>query len=156
MERIVAWYRALSAREQILVGIAAVLLVLLIGIYGIVNPLMTGIDNARAAHAEAAVREGRIAAKLDALQGEAAPAEQAVTGPLDQFVRQEAAEMGLVADDVQGSGENAVTFNFRQVTAPTLFGWLASLERRGIIVVDVSTRPAAGSALSARMTLRRP
>ncbi len=156
MQRALIWFHSLSIREQVLVGIAAALLIVLVGVYGIINPLMNGVNEARRSHAEAAEREGRIMGKIDQLDAPAVSVEREAIGALDLFVRQEASEMGIVVDDVRATGDDGVSFTIGQVTAPALFGWLVSLEKRGLIVNELDARPVAGSALSARISLRRP
>lgn len=156
MNRTIAWFRSLSLRERWLVSLAGALLGLIVGYYGIVMPVMDGVNDARRDRAEAVEREGRILAKIEQLNGPAVEQDNPVSGPLDPFIRQETSEMGLSVEDIRASGDDAVTFSFSQVTATALFGWLASLERRGLVVTDVDARPAAGSALSARISLRRP
>ena len=101
-------------------------------------------------------RFGVFLAKIDALDGPAVTGEVAVEGPLDAFVRQEASEMGVAVDDIRSIGTDGVAFSFGQITAPALFGWIASLERRGLVVSEIDVRPAAGSTLSARISLRQP
>lgn len=61
------WFIALSRREQILVGIAALLATGVIGFFGIYTPLYGLATDAKRSFYEATMQAGRIEAKAQAL-----------------------------------------------------------------------------------------
>ena len=62
------WFAGLSGRERWLVGIAGVLALLVIAIYGIVLPLGAAHDDAHARHREAVFSSSRVLARLPTRQ----------------------------------------------------------------------------------------
>lgn len=147
----------LSVREQILIGVMVGLLLVIVGYYGITRPLISAITTVKQEQADAVQREGRIMAKIDHLTGQGTQiAERTVIdGPLDLFVRGSLSELGLSPTEVTAAGDTRITLTITPVSAPTLFGWIAAVEARGLIVSDMDVKPAEGSTLSARLTLDR-
>jgi general secretion pathway protein M len=157
MRSIMDYLTALSKREQILVGIMMGLLLVIVGYYGITRPLFGAIATAKQDQAEAVLREGRIMAKLDVMAAGGTQLRRAdgVDGPLDLFARGSLSEIGLSPTDVTATGDSRLRLTITPVSAPTLFGWLADMESRGLVVTDLDVKPAEGSTLAAQVTLER-
>lgn len=158
MQAIRDYLVALSKREQILIGIMVGLLLVVVGYYGITRPLFTAIATAKQDQAEAVLREGRIMAKLGALNGGGTQLRRAegVDGTLDLFARGSLSELGLAPTEVTAMGESRLRLTITPVAAPTLFGWLTDMESRGLVVSELDVKPAEGSTLTATLTLDRP
>ncbi len=157
MRAIIDYLTGLSRREQILIGVMFGLLLVVIGYYGITQPLMNGIATAKQEQADAVQREGRIMAKIDHLTGNGTQLRERTTidGPLDLAIRNSLTEIGLSPTEVQAAGDARITLTITPVAAPALFGWIAVMEARGLVISDLDVKPAEGSALSARLTLER-
>ena len=147
----------LSKREQILIGVMMGLLLVVVGYYGITRPLVGAIATVKQEQADAVLREGRIMAKIDHLTGQGTQLEKRTTvdGPLDLFVRGSLSELGVAPTEVTAAGDARITLTITPVAAPTLFGWIAAMEARGLVVSDMDVKPAEGSTLTARLTLDR-
>ena len=147
----------LSKREQVLIGIMLGLLLVVVGYYGVTRPLFAAIATAKQNQAEAVLREGRIMAKLDALAagGTQLRRADAVEGTLDLFARGSLSELGISPTEVTAIGDNRLRLTVTPVSAPTLFGWLANMESRGLVVSELDVKPAEGSTLAAQVTLER-
>lgn len=147
----------LSKREQVLIGIMLGLLLVVVGYYGVTRPLFSAIATAKLDQAEAVLREGRIMAKLDALTAGGTQLRRAdgVEGTLDLFARGSLSELGLSPTEVTAMGDSRLRLTITPVSAPTLFGWLANMESRGLVVSELDIKPAEGSTLTAQVTLER-
>ncbi len=158
MRALFDYLTALSKREQILIGVMLGLLLVVVGYYGITRPLFAAIATAKQDQAEAVLREGRIMAKLDALNGGGTQLRRAdtVEGTLDLFARSSLSELGLSPTEVTAIGESRLRLTITPVSAPTLFAWLSDMESRGLVVSELDVKPAEGSTLTATLTLDRP
>lgn len=147
-----ARWAMLSARERGLILVMLGLFVVLFLWLGIVRPVQDGLARARADHAIAVDRAGRVAALAAALKGvSAAPRLQ---GALDQVVAQSATEAGFTLDNATPEGPDRMTIAIGAARPPALFAWLAALETRGIGVETIVVTPGAGGTVAARATLR--
>lgn len=155
MTKIRNWYAALSAREQWLVAIAAALLMLIVGLFGITLPLAGAVADAKQNMAEAVERHGRIAAKVDALAKAEAGGHVTPAVPLDTLVQSSAAEYGFVPENVAAQGGDRIGFSLPSLRAPALFDWLSALEGQGARVESLSIQRGDGSLLTARVVLTR-
>lgn len=149
------WFTALSNREQWLVGVAGALAALVLLVFGIIQPGLSAINQAEAAHDEAVQRRGRIEATVDAALAQK-PSERVAGGAdIDLIVTQGAAEKGF---DLVKSGNAApgqMTFRMDQARAPALFTWLTELEAQGIAVRSVTLRGGASGSLTVEAQLQQ-
>lgn len=127
------WFIALSRREQIMVGIAAVLALGVIGFFGIYRPLYGLATDAKRSFYEATMQAGRIEAKTQALSMPANRRPAAEIAALNLLLASEAAERGFTLDsnNAQGAGRAEIAIGSARSTA--LLRWLADLERRGVV-----------------------
>lgn len=155
MERVRNWFLALSPREQWLVGIAGVVALVTIAIFGVAIPLSNALKAAKADHAEAVVRHGRIKSKVELLEGGEPGRVAGITVPLDRFVGESATETGLEPEEISVEG-NAVRLKIASVRPVALFEWLSRLETRGLRARNVRLTPAAsGNTVAADIALER-
>lgn len=153
MSRLRDWWRGLTVRERRLIAVMIALIAVVVLWLGIIRPVGDGLARARADHAIAVDRAGRIAAAADALKGVSATA-PVLEGALDQVVGQSAVEAGFTLDTANQEGAGRMTIAIGSARAPALFAWLGGLEARGIAVETISVQPAAGGTVAARATLR--
>jgi len=148
------WFAGLSQREKLLVGIAGLLLVGLVGYYGIARPMFGAMTSAEQRYADAVEQQARIDAKVAALQQ---PVDETVvkfSGAIDAFVGQSAGETGIAVASVTPQSDSRVNIVVESAKPTALFGWLARLEREGIAVESLSVDPAGTGTISATLTLR--
>lgn len=147
------WFLARSRREQVLVGILAVLLVLVVGYYGVVRPLDRGVESAKQDFAEEAMRAGRLAAKAQLLS-EAGNAPRPVpSGALNVLLAAEAGERGFTLDRNQPAGDARAEIAIGSARAPAFLAWLSDLESRGVLTEQISMRrmDSGAVAITARL-----
>ncbi|QTD55333.1 type II secretion system protein GspM [Parasphingorhabdus cellanae] len=154
MTAIKDWFQALSQREKILIGVMGFLVALVVGYYAIVAPFINAYVSAEKSYVDAVDSQARIEAKVNALTAPADKTVTPVTGPLDVFISQNAGETGFAVGrlDPQTNGTIRLAIDSAKPTA--LFGWLASLEGRGISVEELSVNPGANDTVVATMLLR--
>ncbi len=141
------WFRALTRREQWLLGTAGALTGLVVAIFGILLPILSTIDQAKLDHEEAVQRRGRIIAAVDAAQQQTGP-RSTVTADIGMLITQNAAEKGF---DLVKSGNGApgqISFRIDQARAPALLSWLTELEGQNVAVRAVTLRPGANSTVT--------
>ncbi len=149
-------FEALSLREKVLVGIAAVLTALLVAIYGIYFPLTTSIQEKRVVYREALER--RVAVEAMVAQGSQKPSGAAViatTGPLELVVNQRATEAGFTLEKVDAAGNGRVAIAMAQARPAALMKWLAELELEGIVAEQIDVKAGAAGTVSVNATLAR-
>ena len=149
------WFTALSNREQWLVGVAGALAALVLLVFGIIQPGLSAIDRAEAAHDEAVQRRGRIEATVDAALAQK-PSERVAGGAdIDLIVTQGAAEKGFNLVKSGNAAPGQMTFRMDQARAPALFTWLTELEAQGIAVRSVTLRGGASGSLTVEAQLQQ-
>lgn len=148
------WYRGRSRREQWLLLVMVALFAVVLVSLGIVRPLAGALDDARTRHGEAVTALGRVRADADSLRDAArlgaAPAPEA---PLPTLVSTAAANAGFPNAGVTPGGGGRVTVTIASARPPALFGLVADLARRGVIVERFSSQAGADQTLSVDMTL---
>lgn len=153
VERGNAWLAERSARERLMLLVLAVLGVVAVGWYGVVQPLLIARQTAVA---RIELYEG-LQARLRAAPPGAAPAPGAVplTGPLDAAARQAAAAQGLSAE-VTGDADrvSVVVANARFDSAVP---FVRALESGGAVVDDLRMETAGQPGLiTLTLTAARP
>lgn len=156
IDKLANWFEALSLREKVLVGVAAVLSALLVAIYGIYFPLTTSIQEKRVAYREALER--RVTVEAMVAQANKKPSGAAViatTGPLEQLVNQRATEAGFTLEKVDAAGNGRVTIAMAQARPAALMKWLAELEPEGIVAEQIEVKAGSAGIVSVNATLAR-
>lgn len=148
------WFAGLSGRERWLVGIAGVLAVLVIGIYGVVLPLGAAHDAAHVRHREAVFASTRVLARLDALD-DAPAAAPTGTGPVSQAVAAIADAQGLVLQANTARGNDAAQISVATAAPGAALALLDALAAQGIAAEQVTITPAADGSVSLSASLRR-
>ncbi|QHL90854.1 type II secretion system protein M [Sphingomonas changnyeongensis] len=139
------WFRALSARERVLIAVMLALLAVVIGWLGIARPLAAGLARAEARHAEAVLLAGRVEARAAALArlDRAARARPAVPGDLATRIGAAAEAAGFAGAAVtpQGAGRAALIIPAARPAAA--FAWIAALDGEGVVVERLAVRANA-------------
>lgn len=148
------WFQALSHRENIMIGILGVLIGLIIGYYAIVAPFINAYVSAQNGYADAIESQARIEAKVAALTAPADKMAKPVAGPLDVFISQNAGEAGFAVGRLDPQTNGTVRLAIDSAKPTALFGWLATLENRGIAVEEFAVNPGANETVTATMLLR--
>jgi general secretion pathway protein M len=146
------WWNQRSGREQLLIGIAAVLLAALLVWLAILRPLASAraaaLDDARSAQAQLAQARA-LAAAIQARP--AAPA-----GPVLDLVGGRLAEAGLTASRLDAQGPGQAMVEIAAVNGRLLIGWAAALEQRdGLVVEELEATRNADQSVRARLLIRK-
>lgn len=153
MDKLKSMFLQLSEREQRLVIISAVLVLVAIFYWGIWSPLTTSIEKA-----QTAVKNQTEL--LDWVQKNANRAVQlrssggnnvVFTGSLPQAVNQSATRMNIAISRMQPQGEELQVW-IDQAPFNDLLSWLQSLEKMGVSILDIDI---AESNLPGQVKIRR-
>lgn len=146
------WWKGRSLREQRLLLVMFALLAVTIIWLGIYRPVDGALSAARARHADAVVRLGETKAKVAAF-GQLARGGSPVSGPLATAITADATAAGFTAATVTPQGERRVSVTIPSARPAAIFGWLARLESRGIVVERLSARANSDPTLAIDLTL---
>lgn len=133
-----SWWQGLSLREKGLLGGAGALLLLLIGWYGVVSPLLAARNTAELARQSASDELAQVE-RLLAAQRAQAPLSAAVTSSgrspytgeaFKTEVTQSAQKAGLSIARLQGGDAGRFSLVFEQADARQLYYWLGEVENR--------------------------
>lgn len=142
IDSITLWWNQRAARERWLLGVMGVLLAGVILWLGVYRPVSAALANAYVRHDEAVARYGAIGAKVKALQavrGEAPPPTRA---PLAQIIGQSAGEAGFTLEQIAPQGPGRLSLTIATARPPALFGWIADLERKGVVIDTIRVIPS--------------
>lgn len=151
-----AWWDTRSAREKRLLLILAALLVLVLAWLLVIRPLGDARANAEQ-RLDAAVAElGKARADAVALRqlGARPAGAQPVPRPLDGFLMQAGGEAGFTNLNVMADGSSRATISVASARPQAFFGWLAQLERRGVVVESMSARTNPDQTIAVEAVLR--
>lgn len=150
------WFAALTQREKWLVASAGGLTALVIGVFGIILPILSSIDQAALDLDEAAQRRGRIVALVESTRAQQTGSGQAVGSDIGLLVTQSAAEKGFDLVKSPNASTGQVGFRIDQARAPALLAWLTELEAQNIVVRGVTMRSGSNGTVTvdAQMQMR--
>lgn len=154
IKQLTAWFRALSTREQWGVGMAAILVVLVAGWYGVARPLAEALADARARHADAVMRLEETSALLASLEQLQKRPPAPLLAPLESTVRERAAAAGFALANVAPQPNDTVQISIPSARPAALFGWVAELESAGVLVDTLSTSDNGDRTLLVQLSLR--
>lgn len=153
MAAAMTWWRGLTRREQLLVAIMMVLLVV-VGLWlGVLRPL-AALDADIAARQTAAELALADVSSMGRQIRAARQAPQA-SGPLLERVRLSGDAAGLTLEQLEKTGNGSVTLRIAAVRSPALLHWLAELESREAAVVErLSATRNEDASLAVDLALR--
>jgi general secretion pathway protein M len=142
------WWALRSPRERMLLGVMFALIGLLLAWLAVVRPLADALDAAKARHGVAVV----ALAEARAHRQPAATARAA--GPADAIVAQTASQAGFTSARIASQGPARATAAIEAARPQALFGWIAEMERRGLVVERLAARANADQTLTAEVGVR--
>lgn len=154
MTRARAWFAARSLRERRLLVVMVALLALTIVWAGIIRPVGDGLAAARERHAEAVIRLGETRARVDAVRELARVRPAPLSGALADAVRARASDAGFALASLDVDAPDRVRIAIQSARPGALFGWIAGLERNGVIVDALDITNNGDRTVSARLTLQ--
>lgn len=154
IERALAWFGGRSLREKRLLVVAAALALLTIVWGGIIRPVGDALSSARERHGDAVIRLAETEARLRAVERLQRDPPGALAGPLDATIRDSANQAGFPLASVQPQGQDRVDITIGAARPGALFGWIAGLERSGLLVDSLAITDNGDRTVSTRMTLR--
>ena len=155
---IVRWWKGLSSRERVLIGVAGAIALPLFLIYALWLPLAGVVETARADHGVAVDRHAAILDRVEAVRtAEAARGNAAVAaaGDVAQFVAQSAAAAGLTLAQNEASGTARTRVAIANARAIVVLPWLDALERAGLTLEEVTMRPNPDGTVATTLVARR-
>ncbi len=155
MATFLPWWRDRSLREQWLVGVMAMLLVVVIAWLGIIRPLAQARATAATRHAAAVMALGDVHAMAGAIRrAEGRRSNSSV--PLIELVSGRATEAGLTTERMDTGDAGQVTTRIAAIKPSALLRWIANLETRDGVVVDrLNMTRNDDETIAADLTLRR-
>jgi general secretion pathway protein M len=148
------WYGGLTARERVLVTVAAGLALAVVLVFGIVLPLGRAHDAAHIRHRQAVEASSRLLAQLAVLEAPT-PRRAALSGPVAQVVAASADSAGFVLQSNQPRGAEGTLVVVPTARPSAALAWLDSLAAQGIVLESLTMTPAADGSVSVNASLRR-
>lgn len=152
IDRLRTAWEARSRREQVMLGVMALAILLVVGWYGVLAPLNGAVQGSEARLAKAADRFAQLdaAARTGGLP---------VTSgqPLQTVVEASATAAGLTIDRRREEADGRLTVWLTGADPGLMMSWLTSLARgQGVAVSEMTASRTDGGALEAQITLARP
>ncbi|MDP5030407.1 type II secretion system protein M [Paraglaciecola sp.] len=138
MNKVKAYYTQLSEREQRLVLISGILLVVAVFYWGIWSPLSQSVERGQAAlnsQQELLLWVQKNANRAKQLQGSVGQ-NTTFTGSLAQEVNQSASRLNITISRMQPQGDELQVW-VEQVPFNDVLSWLQSMETKGVLILDV-------------------
>lgn len=150
------WWEARSPREKQLLLVLVALLVLVFIWVLIIRPLNDARANAEQRLNAAVTDLGKARADAAALKqlGSRPAGVQPIPLPLDGFLMQAGGEADFTNLNVIADGASRATIRLGNARPQAFFGWLAQLERRGVVVESMSARTNADQSIAVDAVLR--
>lgn len=126
------WVRGRTRREQILLGVMALLAVPIIAWFIIIEPAIGWHDEARNTYVEASDRYGRVKALAEQMDGETGASTARIEGPLDQFIAASADQAGFALTANAAQGPERTNISIAQARSAAALVWLDQLRAAGI------------------------
>jgi general secretion pathway protein M len=153
--KVKSWYAALSRREQVMVGVLGALVALTVLVYGMILPIGNWYDSANERYRLAVENSSRVMARLAVLERGGTRQVAGSGEPVNLVLATDASELGLELSSNQAQGNQSATIVIPSATPPAFFGWVAQLERQGIILQSLNMRPGQGGTVAINATFRR-
>ena len=147
------WFAGRALRERRLILGAGALAVLVLIWLAVLRPLGDALSAARAREADAVVRLADTQTAVDAIRaGQASHA--ALAGPIADVVRASADEAGFALASLDPAGPGRVRVGIASARGAALIGWLARLERSGVLVDAAQLTDHGDRTLGVDLTLK--
>lgn len=149
-----SWFEGRSLRERRLILAMLALAALTVAWGAVLRPLGDALAGARTRHADAVIRLGETRARVDAARLIQRGGAGRPTAAIADEVRVRAAEAGFTLLSVDADGPDRVRLSVQSARPGALAGWLARLERRGLLVDAAAFTPNPDRTVGATLTLR--
>lgn len=150
MDAVKNWFTALSRREQILVGVAGILLLICVLVFGVIRPLWLGSFAAKESYQQQAYAAAELDARYALLQSatDAPAAAGAETGavPAGSLIQQlttDAAARSITLSANNPSAEGGASIAIDSINPNSFFTWVIALEKQGVTLASLSMQPIA-------------
>ena len=147
------WFAGRSLRERRLVLVAAALALLTLVWGGVIRPLGDALANARARQADAVLRLADTRTAIAAIRA-ARSSRVALTGSLADTVRASAEAAGFTLASLDPQGADRVRVGIASARGGALVGWLAQLERSGVLVDSAQLADHGDRTVGVDLTLK--
>lgn len=144
------WWQGRSPRERMLLQAMLGLAAFVLGWLLVVRPLADSLETAKTRHGAAVVALAEARARRHSAQIAAAPAPL----PIDGLIAATANEAGFTAARVTAAGPARASVAIESARPQALFGWVALLERRGLVVERLRAQANADRTLAAEVAFR--
>ncbi len=149
------FWRDRSVREQWLLGVAGLLLLVVFAWLAVLRPLATAQAAAATRRASAVTALGEVRAMAGAIRAAETRALAARAVPLAELVGRRATEAGVTPERIESSGDGRVTARIAAIKPAPLLRWLADLEGRdGVIIDQVGIVRNTDATVAAELALR--
>lgn len=154
IERLQAWFRARSLREQRLLLVMFALLALTIVWGGIILPVTDALSSARTRHDAAVVVLAETEARVHAVKALEHDRPAPLGAPLDSIIRDRANAAGFALANVTRVGDSGVQIGIASARPGALMAWIAGLEDDGILIDTLTLTDNGDKTVSAQISLR--
>lgn len=155
INRLNNWIESLTARERILVLVAAGLALGLLAWLLVFRPLGAAAANARERHANTLTEQAQVIALVSAIEQAQAQPPARPSGSISDILADEAARVGFDVAQTERAGTDGVRLIIAAVRAQVFFSWVSDLEARlGLHVEALTARPNADETLAVEATFR--
>lgn len=148
------WYKTLSEREQRLIMVAGVLLVVAI-VWGSIVIGYGSWSSARSRHVDAVRRLADTQTRVKAVDDLRRARPEGAAGPIEAAVREKAASAGFILGNVTPQVDDSVDIAIPAAKPAAFFAWAALLEEQGLIVTRLTTSNNGDRTLSVQMSLKK-
>lgn len=150
----IGWFNGRSLREKRLLVAMVALLALTIVWYGLIRPFGDALSGERQRHADAVIRLGETAARVDAIRAIGRQRPAPLTGGLADTVRARAADAGFAIASLDEDGPGRVRVGIAGAKPAALVPWLARLEAAGILVDAATLSDKGDRTVGVQLTLK--
>jgi general secretion pathway protein M len=149
------WIASLTARERMLLLVAASLALGLLAWLLVFRPLGAAGENARDRHADALTEQAQVIALVSAIEQAQAQPPARPNGSIRDILAVEAARVGFDVAQIERAGTDGVRLIIAAVRAQVFFSWVSDLEAQlGLHVEALTVRPNADETLAVEATFR--
>ncbi|NJM50709.1 MAG: type II secretion system protein M [Sphingomonadales bacterium] len=148
------WYQALSQREKILIGVAALLSALALVVL-VSMGLLSAISAKQADYYAALERRAQIVNRVAAMDAKAVNRTDQ-NSSLQQLISQSAAEAGFALDRADAPHGNIVDIAMAKAKPSALMSWLNAWEAQGVVVQKIDIKAGNDGTVSMTASLARP
>ncbi|MEN3972668.1 type II secretion system protein GspM [Sphingomicrobium sp. XHP0235] len=149
------WVRGRTRREQILLGVMALLAVPIIVWFLIIAPAIGWHDEARNDYVEASDRYGRVKALAEQMAGETGGTTARIEGPLDQFVAASADQAGFALTANVAQGPERANISIAQARSAAALAWFDQLRAAGIRIEALQMTDNGEGGVALELTLAK-